>query len=700
MSAIKFTYKDNHVILSFGADNAKLNVLSTEVLLELEEHIDKAASLPEATLLLITSSKENCFIAGADINEIKSLDDEEKTMQVLEKAHAIFAKLENLSIPTVAYIDGVCLGGGLELALCCDYRIATDNSKTKLGLPEVSLGILPGFGGTQRLPKVVGLQESLKMILTGAPISSKKALKIGLINTIIPIGYENFKLDPFLDDVVAGRVKNEHADSLLERFSPGRTLIFNTARKDLLKKTKGHYPAPLSALDVIEQTVDSSLEVGLNIEKEAFCKLAVSEISKNLIGLFFNNEMLKKEWGSDGEVASVSQVAVVGAGVMGGGIAWLFSKIDIAVRMKDISWEQIGVGMVQINKIYAGYKKRHRMGRLEIESKTSLVSYTLDYSGFKKCDFVVEAVVENMDLKKKIFAQIEENVKEGTILATNTSSLSVTEMATALKNPENLVGMHFFNPVNRMPLVEVIAGEKTSASAIATTVALAKKAGKTAVVVADCPGFLVNRILIPYMNEAAHMLDAGADFEQIDQVIEHFGMPMGPFVLADEVGLDVGYKVAKILEDGYGERMKVAKVLDVAYNEHGLLGKKSEEGFYLHDESERERNHRIEGMVDSELTQSDESLIIDRLILMMVNEASKCLEESVVANVSSLDMAMIMGTGFPPFRGGLLKYADSYGIQNIVDKLTQFESEVGMRFKPSTLLVQMAADKQTFYKGV
>lgn len=415
---------------------------------------------------------------------------------------------------------------------------------------------------------------------------------------------------------------------------------------------------------------------------------------------FFNNETLKKERGGDGEGADVTQVAVVGAGVMGGGIAWLFSKIDLAVRLKDISWDQIGVGMAQVSKIYAGYKKRHRMGRREIEAKTSCISYTLDYSGFQKCDFVVEAVVENINLKKTIFAQIEAEVKEDTILASNTSSLSISEIATSLKRPENLVGMHFFNPVNRMPLVEIIAGEKSSPRAVATAVSLAKKAGKTAVVVSDCPGFLVNRILIPYMNEAAHMLGERADFEQIDRVIEHFGMPMGPFVLADEVGLDVGYKVAKILEEGYGERMRVAEVLGAVYNTHNLLGKKNLEGFYLHDEQIRERNHKIDAIMDNNLHTVDEVDIVDRLMLMMVNEASRCLEEHIVANVSSLDMAMIMGTGFPPFRGGLLKYADDYGIKNIVEKLTQFEKEIGLRFKPSALLLQMAKENHSFYGGV
>lgn len=718
---LKFTIEKNGIAhLVFDLPNEKVNKLSAPVLLELEKAVNVIEGNKAIRVLLITSEKKDIFIAGADINEIKEIRDQKDAYEKVARGQNILNRLAEIKIPTIAVINGACLGGGLELALACKYRVAVVNKKTVLGLPEVNLGIIPGFGGTQRLPRLIGLKESLKIILSGKAVDVSKAAKIGLVDEVIREEFLEEKLSAFITEIVTNGEKNSYARKQFEAASKRiwseflqKYLIYFFAQRDLYQKTQGQYPAPYYALEVIKRTYGKTYgKKGFATELEAFCELVVGDVSKNLIEIFFINEELKKDDGSSAYAAfstahkKIKNVALLGAGVMGGGIAWLFAHNNFNIRVKDITQAAISIGFNQVQKIFNQLKKIKKLSAEQVNMKLDNITSSLDYSGFDNVEYVVEAVVENMAVKKKILAEVETKIKKDAIIVSNTSSLSISEMAHALQNAERFAGMHFFNPVNRMPLVEIIRGEKTSDETIATIVKLTKELGKTPIVVKDVAGFLVNRILLPYMNEAAYLLQQGAEVERVDALIKNFGMPMGPFILADVVGIDVGCKVAHSLQEAYGERMRVADILDEIYQNHKeLLGKKVKKGFYNHYASE---NYRVNPQIEQILKQLrqnkkittfyiSDNEIIDRCILTMVNEAAKCLEENVVKNARYLDMAMIMGTGFPAFRGGVLRYADSIGVDKVVEKLNNLEDKYGKRFEVSDLLTRMARQKQKFY---
>lgn len=700
MKAFDFSIDNNGIAtLCLDLEDSNVNVLSSEVLRSLEVKLQELKESKDIKLLQITSAKEGIFIAGADIAEIEDLRDEEEAYEKVREGQKILSHIAALPFPTLSVIDGACLGGGLELALCCDYRLCTQSSKTKIGLPEVNLGVLPGFGGTQRLKRLTGLSKALELILGGKILNGKKAEKLGVVDACVPQGYLEFKQKSFIELILTNPNKileKRQRGSLMDRFLP--QLVFSYARKNVFAKTKNKYPAAIAVLDLFEKTKNKEVEEGLEFEARAFAKLAITDISKNLIGLFYASEALKKESGVKRKVnpISVNMINVIGAGVMGSGIVFQFSKIDKLVRMKLRRYEQAAQALKSIQKVYDAILKRHRLTVPEINMKMGHITYTTEFDGFNNCDLALEAIVEDTQAKQELYTQLEEIMDDKAIIASNTSSLSISMLSEKMKHPERFVGMHFFNPVPRMPLVEIIPGKKTSSKTIATVVSLAKEAGKTPVVVGDCAGFLVNRILLPYINESVRMFEEGADFEKIDRLILDFGMPMGPFVLADEVGLDVGYKVAKVLEGAYGERMKVSSILDRVYQQMQLLGKKSGKGFYIHSGKKREVNAEVKALVFSK-RQFDEQEIIDRAILIMINEAAMCLQEGVVDNAQYLDMAMVMGTGFPPFRGGLLRYADSLGIHSIVIRLETLAKNYGVRFEPAKLLIDMAKNKKTFY---
>jgi 3-hydroxyacyl-CoA dehydrogenase/enoyl-CoA hydratase/3-hydroxybutyryl-CoA epimerase len=714
--------KNGIATLIFDMPGEKINKLSANVLQELEIAINVISDNMAIRVLLITSAKKDVFIAGADINEIKKITDKNDAIKKVSRGQNILSRIAKLKIPTIAIIDGACLGGGLELALACKYRVAIVNEKTILGLPEVNLGIIPGFGGTQRLPSLVGLQESLKIILSGKPINTNKAFKIGLIDTIIRKEFLENDLSKFITEILENsanqyinkREKAHHNFVLYENFFFKKYLIFYFAKKDLLKKTNGFYPAPIKALEVIQKTY---LKENFKIELDAFCDLVIGKTAKNLMEIFFTNEELKKDCGVGDYNKNnkyniyykYKNIYLLGAGVMGGGIAWLFANKDINIRIKDITQSAIALGFNQVMKIFNQLKKIKKLTQEQINLKVIKITSCLDFSGFKSADFVIEAVIENMEIKKSILSETEKNVSKDTIIVSNTSSLSISEMSQALENPTRFAGMHFFNPVNKMPLVEVIRGKNTSDETIQSVVQMAKNLGKTPIVVKDVAGFLVNRILLPFMNEAAYLLQEGAKIKQIDNVIENFGMPMGPFILADVVGIDVGVKVAKSLQESYGERMKVAEILTEIYTNHkNLLGQKTKKGFYIYGSNDKaiHTNSDIEEILQKlETTKiakrniSDEE-ILDRCILIMVNEAAKCLDEAVVKNAKYLDMAMIMGAGFPAFRGGILRYADDVGIRVVVDKIALLNTRFGLRFEPSKLLISMANENKLFYDNI
>lgn len=695
--------KNGIATLTFDLPDSSVNLLSKSVLLELEEHLEALKTRDDIILLLFSSAKKNIFIAGANIEEIKALETEDAAYDIVRKGQMILGGIRLLPFPTVAVIDGACLGGGFELALRCDYRICTENSATKIGLPEVNLGVLPGFGGTQKLKELIGPAKAIELILGGKVINGKKALKLGMVDACVPQGYLEFKLESFinqvLDDTACEAIlAKRHRLSFMERFFP--FLIWKFARKTVMQKTKGAYPAPLAIIKLFEETQNLPINEALDREARAFSRLAVTDISKNLISLFFAIEGIKNEKSlvAKEELLTTNIISVIGGGTMGGGIVWLFAKIDKTVRLKVRGFAQAAETLKSVAKSFDIIRKRRRLTAREVDMKMTRISYGTDYRSLQRSDIIVEAIIENVEAKQTAFAELEAVLSKEAIIASNTSSLSIDVLASKMKYPERFIGMHFFNPVPLMPLVEIIPGKKTTDAVIATIVDLAKKSGKTPVVVKDGAGFLVNRILLPYLNESAKLLEEGGSIERIDKVVLNFGMPMGPFTLADEVGLDVGYKVAKILEDNFGERMQVSELLDKAYNELKLLGKKDKKGFYIHEGKSKEVNQEI-ATLQTGKHNFDVQEILDRTILMMINEAAMCLQEGVVKDAQHLDVAMIMGTGFPPFRGGLLKYADALGLKHIELTLEGLAGRYGMRFKPAQLIVDMAAKNETFYQG-
>lgn len=689
----------------------KVNKLSKAVLMKMSETLTQLSGSGIKCLIVI-SRKPKIFIAGADIDEIKDIKTPAAAQEAASQGQAIINQFEDLPFPVIAAINGASMGGGTELALACDYRIASDDPSTKIGLPETKLGILPGFGGCVRLPRVVGIQAALDIILAGKAVDSKKALKMGLVDEVTPVlMLEDYSIK-FAKELVAKGARKRK-----KYFSPkglpakilegpiGRPIVFSQAKKMLLKQTKGHYPAQEKALEVVQKTYGmSNRKNALAIEAKAFGEVAATDVSKNLINLFYMMEAVKKQTGvSDPNVKplKVSKMAVLGAGTMGGGIAQLGADKGLEVRMKDINTNAIAIGFQQAQSIWGKLLYKRKITQSDYDQKLARISGGTGFDGFKNTDVVVEAIVEDMNIKKKVLAETFEHCKPDVILATNTSSLSVTEMGADLKKPENFVGMHFFNPVHKMPLVEVVRGAKSSDVAVATIFDLCKKMGKTPVVMKDGPGFLVNRLLLPYLNEAVYLLEEGYSIEDIDKAFLKFGMPMGPLHLIDEIGIDVGVKVAKIFHKAFGERAAPSKSM-VKIVETGRLGKKNKKGFYLYDDKGYKLN--VDPTVYKDLglpmptKKLEEKVMVDRGVFAMINEAALAfIEDKIVETPEDVDMCMIMGTGFPPFRGGLLRYADSVGSEKIVDTLEEFAVKYGPRFKPSNPLKQMAKTHRKFY---
>ena len=692
-SILKLRIDKEFAIIEFDQPDSKVNVLSAQVMKDLEEVIAQLEGRGDLKGLCIVSEKPDIFIAGADIKEIENITLKAEAEVKAKEGQKILNTLEKLSIPSIALINGACLGGGLELALACDYRLSCFGDKIKLGLPEVKLGIIPGFGGTKRLPRLVGLLKGVQLITSGEAVSVNEALKIGLVdglrnqNRLLEEGIEFLKKNPRKRTRYKSKAKGI-VNKFLEQSFLGRAILQSQAKKFILKTTKGRYPAPLKALEVMSANYTASLDKALACEAEAFGELAIGSISKNLISVFYLVEKYKKAKWVEAEPHKIAKCAVLGAGVMGGGIAQAFSAYGVIVRMKDLNFQALGRGLKQARETYDYAVKKRKLKKNQADAGMGLISTTTDYSGFSTADVVIEAVLEDMQVKKKVFAELGEVVKPQAVLASNTSCLSITEMSEGVKNKERVVGMHFFNPVHRMPLVEVIRTPYTSDEAVATIVGLSKKLGKTPIVVKDSCGFLVNRILLPYLNEAGFIVDEGVRFERVDRIMLEFGMPMGPFTLMDEIGLDVGYKVAALLEANFGERMKVAGILKKAY-EQKWFGKKVGKGFYLHKAKEKEPNNEVYTLAlqKQNASLSDED-ILKRMLYRMVNEAAMCLEEKVCNESSDVDIGMIMGIGFPPFRGGLIRYGDSIGWDKVIVDLEKFSNKFSPeRFKPSVYLI-------------
>ncbi len=710
--SIRIVPKGQVALVEWDLVGEKVNKLSTAVMRRLKDVVEELKNSNYGAVVMI-SRKERIFIAGADIEEIKRIHTKEDFNKVLSEGHEILNALEDLPMPVIAAVQGACMGGGCELILACDYRLAADDEGTKIGLPETKLGIIPGFGGCVRMPRVVGLQNALDIILAGKAVEGKKAARMGLVDDCVPAQKLEEMAMAMAEEAVAGlrpkRKKYFKASGLgaklLESFA-GRPIVYQQAKKQVLKTTKGFYPAPLKALEVISQTYGmSNREKALAIEQQGFIEVAVTEVSKNLIDLFYMMEAVKKQTGvNDPEVKPrpIRRMAVLGAGTMGGGIAYVAANKDIEVRLKDINNAALSLGFRSAREIWEKGVKRRKLTPYQLEQKMSHISGGLDYAGFSKLDLVVEAIVEDMDIKKKVIGETVRHLKPDAIVATNTSSLSVTEMSQAHPQPENFVGMHFFNPVDKMPLVEVIRGEKTSDEAVVTIFELSKKLGKTPVVVKDGPGFLVNRLLMPWMIEGLFLLEDGMSIQTVDRYYTHkFGMPMGPYRLMDEVGLDVCLKVVKIFKKALGERVQVPEVAE-RLAQSGRLGRKNGRGFYLYDSAGKEKSVDESVYVDLALLQPKDPLTekecLERGIFQMINEGARALvEDHIVEKPQDVDLAMIMGTGFPPFRGGLLRYADTLGSGYIVQELEIYASRHGARFKPCQPLVNMSKADRKFY---
>ena len=704
-NAIKLEIGANGVAWVIFDTPGKLNVLSSAVMKRLDDllgEIERESTAGRIKAVIFRSGKEGSFIAGASIDEIASITDPAEGTVKAQMGQRIFTRISKLKVPTLAAVDGICLGGGTELILACDYRLASDRKETKIGLPEIMLGILPGFGGTTRLPRLVGLSNALPIILTGKPVDAKKAERIGLVNERVPTPALYARADAAALTLISGKDptpkrQKKLAAKLLDS-GLGHRVVMNQARKQVMKETKGNYPAPLRVLDIMPEILSADVEKALDIEARALGDLVASDVSKSLIHVFRLNEAAKKSPVS-ATPRNVERVAVLGAGVMGGGIAQLLAYRGFAARMKDIKPEAIGLGLKHASDAFSKMVKRRRIDRREMQKMMNRISPTLDYSGFGTVELVIEAVIEKMDVKKSVLKEVESKCEPGTVLTSNTSSLSISEMQTALARPQDFCGMHFFNPVERMPLVEIIRGKQSSDEAIATVYAVARKLEKTPVLVNDGAGFLVNRILAPYLNEAGWLLHDGATIEAVDKALVRFGMPMGPLRLLDEVGLDVSRHAGQTMFEAFGERMRPAPPL-VALEKSRRLGKKGGVGFYTYEDG---KEKEIDQTVYGELAVArggktvSETDIQQRAVFVMINEAARILEDGIVATPGDVDLGMIMGTGFPPFRGGLLRYADKIGLATVVQQLERYQKELGERFAPASLLKRKAAAGETFY---
>lgn len=712
---------DGLAVLVFDTPGEKVNKFSRPVMQEFDRVVDAIAGRSDIRALLLLSAKPGVFIAGADVNEIAKAD-RNADPEMIRGPHRTFNKLANLPFPTIAAIDGACVGGGCETALSMDWRLISDSKKAQIGLPEIKLGILPAWGGTTRLPRMIGLANALDVILAGKVLDGKRAKRIGLVDEVVPQTIleewaRNFARAKFGSKKRSNagpgggpaRVREPKiAERLLE--GPGRRIVFSKARKAVLKETKGHYPAPLAALSVVEKGFSRPFGEALELEVEGVGALIGTPVMRSLVGLFFRMEEVRKESGVEALVGAgararprkIGRVGVLGAGVMGGGIAQLAADKGFPTRMKDINPEALALGFQQAARIWKEKLAKRRMTRAEFASKMSLLGGSLEYAGFQGCDVTIEAVVEKMTVKQAVLADWETVASPTAIFASNTSTLPITEIASKAAHPERVVGMHFFNPVHKMPLVEVIYGQRTDPEVTATIFDLAKKMGKTPVVVKDGPGFLVNRILSPYIGEAARLLLEGVDYVAVDKAMREFGMPVGPFELLDDVGIDVAVKAAGTMATAFPARMPEDPALEKLVAE-GRLGRKAKKGFYFY---EGERRGGPDSAAYAALGLSspskDPSLssseIQQRLILPMINEAAFCLKEGVVASPAKLDLAMIFGTGFPPFRGGLCAYADSLGAKAIVEGLEKLGREKGGRFAPAPLLVEMAGTGKRFFE--
>ncbi len=703
-SAFSLDIRDDGIaILTMDVPGESMNTLKLEFADQISEMLDQIESNNQIKGVVIVSGKDGSFVAGADISMLAACKSAEDAETVAKGGQAIFQRIEDMKVPFIAAIHGPALGGGLELALACHGRVCSDDKKTQVGLPEVQLGLLPGSGGTQRLPRLIGIQQAMKMMMTGSSVRAKQALKYGIVDDMVP---NTILLDVAIDMALAGKprrkaVKLNLMGKFLEKTPFGRNTLFSQARKQAAAKTKGNYPSPELIIECIETGINSGIEQGMAIEARNFGKLVMTPESEQLRNLFFATTEMKKETGVSGvKPTTLNKIGVLGGGLMGGGIAFVTStKAGLAVRIKDIRPEGIANAMKYSFDLLNKKVKRRFMRKSEMQKQMSLLTGSVDYSGFKDTDLVIEAVFEDLDLKQAMVSDVEKHCGKKTIFASNTSSIPIGQIAAKAKRPEQVIGLHYFSPVDKMPLAEVIAHEKTSDLTISTTVELAKKQGKTPIVVKDGAGFYVNRILAPYMNEAANILLSGEPIDHIDKSLVKFGFPVGPVKLLDEVGIDVGTKIIPFLVEQFGSRFQSEDAFDKILAD-GRKGKKNGRGMYLYTGKKpgKEVDESVYELLNIVPTQNKSaSEIAERCVLMMLNEAAMCLDEGVIRSARDGDIGAIFGIGFPPFLGGPFRYMDKLGADHVVSRLKHFQAQVGDKFTPANCLVEMAENQTCFY---
>jgi 3-hydroxyacyl-CoA dehydrogenase/enoyl-CoA hydratase/3-hydroxybutyryl-CoA epimerase/3-hydroxyacyl-CoA dehydrogenase/enoyl-CoA hydratase/3-hydroxybutyryl-CoA epimerase/enoyl-CoA isomerase len=695
------------VLLTFDTPGQKVNTFSAAVIKAFSDCVGDLAKRTDVRGLLFTSGKPGQFIAGADLNELAATAHatKEQSQEAIARGHRLFNAFSQLPFPTVALINGACMGGGTELVLSLDERLAVDSPQVKIGLPEVKIGLIPGWGGTQRLPRLVGIDAAIEMITSGEPVDAKRAVEIGLVFDAVPadqlISEGRYLIEEMhrRGDWQQRRLRRSQPLGLSEdefRFA------FAIAEGAVMGKTRGQYPAPMVALRAIRDGVNRPLDEGLAIEQRAILDVLGTPITSNLIAQFFNNTRLQRETGVDDpnvKPRTINSVGVLGAGLMGAGIAAAHARRGVRAAMVDVDTGRVEDGLKRARQVVEDRMAIGRATANDLADMLSRLTGTTSRQAFSECDLVIEAVTENEKLKTQIISELAGVMRPDALLASNTSTISITRLAKAWRTPEQFAGMHFFSPVDRMQLVEVVRGEQTNDETVATLVALAKKIGKTPIVVRDCPGFLVNRILMPYMAEALVLLEEGIDMDRIDKVATKWGMPVGPITLYDMVGLDTGLYAGEVLQAGYADRAVATPILAELVKQ-GRLGKKSGKGFRAVDKkgkfvADPEVQQLIAQRAQKKGELSDDD-IADRLFLCMALEAVRALEEKIARQPGDVDMAMILGVNFPAFRGGPLRWCDTEGAANIIDRAKKWES-LGRRFEIPAALAEAARKGTRFY---
>ncbi len=707
MSAFTTEIQDSIAVVIFDLPGEPVNKLTSAVKVEFEALLIRLRDDADIRGAVLISGKPDTFIAGADIDEFTKLTTQAEAERLSFEGQEMVSRVETLPKPVVAAIHGACLGGGLELALACHYRIATDHSKTQLGLPEVQLGLIPGAGGSQRLPRLIGLRASLDMILTGKSERAAKALRLGLVDEVVPRSIlRRTAVDAASRLVREGLPRRTPPAGLsgyfLDRTPAGRRLVYRNAKAQVLQRTGGHYPAPLAALETVRVGLEHGITAGLAEEHHAFGQLAVGEVSRKLVQIFFATNALKKDDGIPAGAANPRQIrrlGVVGSGFMGSGIAGTaVLNVEVDTRLKDADLSRVGKGLGAAAAILTDRLKRRRLTRPQHERLTALLSGGDTYSGFRRADLVIEAVFEELSLKRKVLAEVEAATRPEAIFASNTSTIPIHEIAANAQRPERVLGMHFFSPVEKMPLLEVIPTDLTAPEAIVTAVRFGRRMGKTVIVVADRPGFWVNRILSPYLSEAGLLVAEGVPIDLIDGTATAWGFPVGPVALLDEIGLDVAHKAAETMQAAFGERMKGSTALDKMLAA-GRLGRKNGRGFYRYRNShKRGPDPSVQSVLGIRRTEGVAAELVERrLFYAMLNEAAAACAEDVVRSARDGDIGAIYGIGFPAFRGGPLRLIDDLGASRVVSTLHELEDQYGERFRPAPALAEMARQGGRFY---